>query len=1103
MAAAENVIPWAGTFDDLEAELRSDGRRWKQKDGRAICVSAYANIGDGRTRKTKGKRGRFRQEHLITSTSLLGLDFDEREEDWRAVARPLLHLDTLAYSTFSHGVPGKGSAPRYRLIWRLARSVTPAEYKALYLWAGRYLGGGVDTSCTDATRLLYTPRLKAPDANLDPWFERFRGAALDPDNLPDGSTVGQLLAAAEAADIGGGRKAMAEPEIAELRQRTKNLRPAALSRATALSYAACDRALDWCASASQRRPALFRAGCEIGRWMSARILSDKDAEAYAEAALETTTARMGGDDHDLRRQWDNGVAAGSTTPAVIDDDGALAGGHTAERKRSLPILDDDEEAPMVLDEARTLVGRIIRGAIVSRRPTVVAADPGVGKTEALLDAIPAWWLAGKTIRISVPTNKLAAEVLAKVRMKGLNALEGDDANMFIDSVGAAPKRTSENCRMFDGVLAGKRALGARGALDVCRLCNLHPQQNDGAVGQCSFFKSVVKAREYRITVTTHALEVERTPGTWPVVIDVAAFRAASSVATADSRYSVVAAYTVDDVFELSIVPSDAGSLAPTLEGDGCEQTATARAWCAAVGGVGEDDDSLRGRYEEHATGKVDLLVFDERPKAADGHLVVRAGDIRDWRAAGDLDVDDDTYDALILLLAAQPPASGGPEKAPSGAGPGELGAAAPTGTIRRATEWNTIGERLIREHAPSAGGGVVHPDLAGAPEDSALHAIASACDRGWAGCYVDKTGVLRITTARPLPTDTARAVLYLDGSATRESARAMFGGDTAFRRIRVQFHRETRVSRVCFSLSKGEAVRGELRRKVLGLRLRAVVKRWETSSTAWVLHKAWIVDPLVRHLLADALYANRVTYFGAADAVGSNRLEACTRIVLADWFVPQQAISAAGETLEIRAGDDPGLESVDWGQQAAHALVGSEILQAAYRVRPAQHPRELVFCTRRTLPAWWAPTDIDADILVADELGISPPGRAGSVWRAQRTVDRDGFYIPGVSTTVERVHEVAEEDSSLASSCTRETPVDGTGRPRCTPAPFPSWGALADAAGLELSYLRTSAGGHGLPVLYRSEAAPEIATLATALGNRGLHWIDWLGILHTFSKLPG
>jgi len=1113
-----DVIPWQGDFDALEAELVNDGRTIDGKDGRAIVMSAF-RIGDGHTEGTKGRIGRFRQEALISSTWLLGLDFDTRMGEPLDIVSPLLGGDAIVYTSHSHGrfdavavklrdmlakkkkntLQGEAlaaecarlaRAPRFRLLVPLARSVTPAEYRALWAWADKTCGGGSDDSCSGPMRLYYTPRRQADDAQLAPWFKRFRGAPLDPDNLPDGLTVSALLAA-ESATAKTPRAPLAKAEQERRRAEWDALPLDLRARGEGQVHHACAAALARAAESTERRPGLFNAACVIGRMQETGLLSDDDAAAYAETLLRLTTGRMSGDDKDLQRHLRNGLKLGrGTVPTVAQMDPSK---RDAAGRRMLPIIDDDDSLALPLEDARAKVRDVIAQAVQDRGCFSVAADPGAGKTHAVIAELPDLWRGGVSVRLAVPNNTLAREVLDDVLLRSMPVMGAHEAVDFRDAVGLEPKRTAGNCKNFDAVNAGRRAGGIVGAHEVCRLCDLHPRNSEN-MSDCDFFADVMKAKDYRVTITTHALEVQRTTARARTVVDVAAFRKADK-ANGDTRYRAAAAWSPEGL-ELSIV-EDAQGIAPPVMPEGAASAgveAVCRQWLAqAAGAAGDGLEALRSALLASADDVVDLLVIDERPKAADEQRKVSSTDLVMWRGAGDVVIEDGPFGQLRTLMAAA---------AHKGAviGAAALAQAVPAGalTVRRADlfpdmVWSHLSGQLLRDHAADAAGGAIPLALHNAPDFGALAVLEAAAARGWTGCYIGKDGALHLLQPLRIGRDGVRSTLYLDGTATREAARALLGPDCRHTRVRVALHPDSRVVRVDWSAGKNKlqadaSGADAVRRRELNLeKLAAVVARFESTATAWVLHKSWIEDAQVRALLADAFEGLRVTYFGAADAVGSNRFKQCARIVLADWFVPAAAQAAAGEALAMRAAGDAGLVDTDWRAHAAHALEGAEIVQAAYRVRPAEAAREIVLLTDRGLPpGWTAAETIHADDLLAAELGLVRTLR-GAGWLLRDTVAKHGPVA--LQCRVEQSCHSSRD--SIGERQDRST--------RLPNAALAAWlqsagaTALAAAAGLLRGYVRTARGGHPVPVFFTVEAPPTLAQVGGLLAGVAGAWLEWRG----------
>jgi hypothetical protein len=1106
--------PRRGTFDELEHQLRKHGQTIDDKDGPGVVMSTF-HEGAGTTPTTAGKWGRFRQEALIDETWLLGLDFDTRSGDPLDLMAPLqaAGVDVIAYSSHSHGrfdalrvkvakelakkplgdderdreVERRAHAPRFRVLVRFARSVTPAEYRALWAWLDRYLGGGSDESCSDPTRLYFTPRRKAPDAELDPWIVRWRGAPLDPDKLPDGSTVGELMEAWSAAGAPSPRSELAPAEQERRRAQVLSLphgqRTSAEKRARRHLEATLSRIQT--ATEGGRRKGLFSAACRIGEW--AHVIGDSGVNAWRDALLDVARWMPDPDDH--ARQVDNGIHRGRGNPVDVRDE-------LAKRPRALPIITGDG-VPMPLDDARARLVELVAEAVQTRGVCAIAADPGVGKTRAVLELLPRMWLEGMSVRLAVPTNKLADEVLKEIRrVVAESDLSHAEARAFLGSpgegghpplVGIEPKRHAQNCQNFAAVNAGRRAGGINGARTVCHSCDLHPR-NSGNMTACRFYLEVLRSQDYRVTVTTHALEVLRTAARTDTVVDVAAFRKADREG---GRWIPHARWTADGL-TLTLKADDTGAPPPVLEGSADEVEAQCRAWLADVDGLpcSDDLDTLRGKLAPAADDETDLLVIDEAPRAADEHRTVRASDLLTWRGAGDVIMTDEVMDAIRGAMTEA-------RERLSAVGSMQLQAAVPPDalTVRRLPDgrvWSKVGDALVQEHAATAATGAIPLALRDAPEAEALEALEAACRRGWSGCYIDPEGKLHLTLSRSIGGEGTRATVYLDGTATEASARALLGGACRFERIRAALHPDTRVVRVDWSAATRELppmaddARTSSKRRATLRRLEAVIRRYESPTTAWVLHKAWCDDDDVRALLDDAFTDGRVVYFRAPEATGSNKLAGCTRIVLADWFVPRAVVEALAETLQDRA--KRAELDADWQTEAAHQLEGAELLQAAYRVRPVQNARELVLLSERDPPAgmgWPAADVIDPDELVADELGLLPPGRKGAAMLLAREVAGEGVVALG-SRFKAAPHLAYESTGERGRG--PETALESAEKAWADHGRAQAW---AEAAGVALDYCRTGNGGAPIPVFYAVGTPPDVARVARALPPAP--WFEWRG----------
>ena len=188
----------------LLASIEAHGRVRTTKNGPAIIPSLFC-VGEGRTDATRGHRGRFRQQHLVETCTLLLYDYDGAPLSPEEIAAIWtgLGLAVFVWTTWSHGNPDKPPGTYVRVMLVPTREITAAEYAQLWTWGARHSaahGAPVDQACKDATRLNYTPRRQAPRATITPWSQWYDGAALNPDALPDGQRIGGLLEALTQAN---------------------------------------------------------------------------------------------------------------------------------------------------------------------------------------------------------------------------------------------------------------------------------------------------------------------------------------------------------------------------------------------------------------------------------------------------------------------------------------------------------------------------------------------------------------------------------------------------------------------------------------------------------------------------------------------------------------------------------------------------------------------------------------------------------------------------------------------------------------------------------------------------------------------------------------
>lgn len=516
------VTPFIGDWDSLTRKLASHGQTQEGKDGVYIVGSHF-----------RGGRARRRQP-LVEGIDLIGLDFDENvPENWGEILGSSFPFERFIYTSHSHGRPEKGGGHRGRALLPLSRTVTPEEFSALMLWAFdrcSSVGLEADKGCKDTTRAFYTPRRKAPDAVLEPIVGRVEGEWLNPDALPDGVSVAELIKARQESGFDLRRSAdLSNEERAQRLSEWRKLESKSLSRAARYAHAVCRGVLERCETTnSGRRVQLFKAGCSIGSWEATGAISPSEAANYADEAFGIISRRMGDkcDAQDLRRQLQNGLDRGRTNPADIPRDKPTlsdadieaifeATGVPEEQRKlvvlggrsKLPIIPDNEEA-LSIEDARNKTTELVSLAMRTPGRVTIGADPGAGKSTAALHGIVDAWLEGKTVRYVVPTNKLANEKLQELTKIASERLSPMELPGLLAVLGMGPKRNERNCQNLDAVVAGRKAFGCAGAKAVCKRCDLHPRNNFN-VAYCDFMKQVRHADEkLRIEVNTHSIEVQ-------------------------------------------------------------------------------------------------------------------------------------------------------------------------------------------------------------------------------------------------------------------------------------------------------------------------------------------------------------------------------------------------------------------------------------------------------------------------------------------------------------------------------------------------------------------------------------------------------------------
>jgi len=198
--------PHSGTVADLYATLEA----WQRRSSQSSAKGGVAIIGarftqgphTGKNAADYPGEQRWRLLTRVQDCTLLMLDIDGATCSVEAARSPWAEVCRIDWSTHSHGVPSKPGL-RMRLLMPYARHVSDQEHRVIYAWAvDRMTAAGVDKmdlGTKDPTRLMYGPGSVSRESLREPWLCFADGPFLDPDNLPGGGSVGELLAAIDAA----------------------------------------------------------------------------------------------------------------------------------------------------------------------------------------------------------------------------------------------------------------------------------------------------------------------------------------------------------------------------------------------------------------------------------------------------------------------------------------------------------------------------------------------------------------------------------------------------------------------------------------------------------------------------------------------------------------------------------------------------------------------------------------------------------------------------------------------------------------------------------------------------------------------------------------
>lgn len=189
---AESPKNRAGTLADFVTDLAM-GKDHQAKDGHAVIGAAFGTV--------PNDKGHFRHKANIKAVFVLLYDMDHKTpEDVQKSFDAFRGTAVVAMSSWRNGTSEKEGEPpdtRFRMFLPLARAVSVDEQGALWKWGASKLAAVCssppDSAAKDASRLFFGLRAKNPKAVSDPWLKVIEGAPLNPDALPGGGSVADLL----------------------------------------------------------------------------------------------------------------------------------------------------------------------------------------------------------------------------------------------------------------------------------------------------------------------------------------------------------------------------------------------------------------------------------------------------------------------------------------------------------------------------------------------------------------------------------------------------------------------------------------------------------------------------------------------------------------------------------------------------------------------------------------------------------------------------------------------------------------------------------------------------------------------------------------------
>lgn len=509
---AEPKVKQTNRFCKPEFNLttgRHKGRKAQTRRWHGSAQALEAMLLSEATARRQSKEGRWFSGHLlpdghigygaeaVVSVGALVAEVDGTALDLQAWAAAVAHrCAAVAYESWS-SPPGPESKPgRYRIIIAIKRDLAIAEAQALLAEIGRrarLCGADLAPESGDSWRLWWMPRTR-PDAHRSPNVIALEGAALDPESLPWGGSVAELVKAQEAAQEAARTKA-AQEAASEARKRAQTRAAAPIAdlderarrRVSKTLQGMCDDILSKLAKGG-RCNKIYSNGRRLGRHVAAGFL-DADALCDLEQAVQSACALA--PDLNPRRALEslhNGYRKGLGEPLEERELDKLRGSAPttkrpqrarAEKPPAPPELNQVKGVGAVsLEEGRAQIRTAGAAIFEQGGGAFLAGPPGLGKTTTAQELHK----GAKGLRFIVRHTREAI-------LKDASAIPGAIPVLGRSSAGASkgraqfgPTVTGEytTCNNPEVLRRGKAGEGVDGLCKACQLREACTAQNGQA-----------------------------------------------------------------------------------------------------------------------------------------------------------------------------------------------------------------------------------------------------------------------------------------------------------------------------------------------------------------------------------------------------------------------------------------------------------------------------------------------------------------------------------------------------------------------------------------------------------------------------------------------